>query len=146
MIEHVWSVLCEQALQNPKDGSMSHINTLDSLPIKEVNRETGELFLKPFLIATKWKKNTEENVKLFIKIEMLGESTEKKEIFGSQEIYLDEGAAVVALNIDVTQMVVKADSKFNAFRVMYKYNKQRNYRSAAVLPFSIQKIKEKKEG
>lgn len=145
MIEHVWSVLCEQALQNPKNGSMSHINTLDILPIKKVNKETGELALEPFLIATKWKKNTEENVKLFIKIEMLGESVEKKGVFGSEEITLGEEATIAALNIDVTQMVIKADSKFHAFEVMYKYNKQRKYRSAAVLPFSIQKLTERKD-
>lgn len=146
MIDHVWSVLCEQVLQNPKNGSMSHINTLDILPIKKVNKETGELAFEPFLIATKWKKNNKENVNLFIKVKMLGESEEKKDVFGSGEITLDKEATIASLNIDVTQMIVKADSKYYAFEVMYKYNKQRKYRSAAVLPFTIQKLKERKEG
>ncbi len=145
MIDHVWSVLCEQVLHNPKNGSMSHINTLDILPIKKVNEETGELALEPFLIATKWKKNNEKDVKLCIKVKMLGESEEKKDAFGSGEITLDKEATMVSLNIDVTQMIVKADSRFYAFEVMYKFNKQRKYRSAAVLPFTIQKLKERKE-
>jgi len=124
---------------------MSHINTLDILPVKKVNKETGEIALEPFLIATKWQKDSEEIVKLCIKIRMLGESVEKKEVFGSEEITLGEGAAIAALNIDVTQMIIKEDSNFYAFEVMYKYNKQRKYRSAAVLPFSIQKFNGRKE-
>jgi len=144
MIEHVWSVLCEQALQNPKNGAMSYINTLDELPINSVNKDTGELALKPFMIATKWKKNSEEKVKLSIKIELLGDSEENKEYLGVQEVDLDEGAAMIALNIDITKMIVQASSKFHGFEVTYKWNKQRKFRKAAMLPFSIRKPKKHK--
>ncbi len=144
-MEHIWSVLCEQALQNPQNGAVSHINTLDVLPVNLVNKETGELELKPFLFATKWTKNTEESFKVYIKIEILSKSAESNDSFGTREIDLPKGTGIVSLNIDVTKMVVEPDSQQNAFKILFKYGKQKKYRVAAVLPFSIQKPKKEEK-
>jgi hypothetical protein len=144
-MEHIWSVLCEQALQNPQTGAMSHINTLDVLPVNLVNKETGELEIKPFLFATKWKKNTEESFKAYIKIEILSESDEDSDSFGTREIDLPKGTGIVSLNIDVTKMLIKRDSPPNAFKILFKYGKQKKYREAAVLPFTIEKPTEEKK-
>lgn len=137
MLDHIWSVLCEQTLQNPKTGSMSYINTLDNLPIDSVNKETGDISIKPFLIATKWRKSTKDKVTLYLKVEMQGESDSPTMFFGPQKVDLGENLGLAVLNIEIAEMIVKTDSKYHTFEVMYKINKQRNYRSAAILPISI---------
>ncbi len=143
-INHVWSILCEQALTNPQTGDMSYINTYNSIPVSKVNQDRGEIALKPFLVSSKWQKLGRGIVDLNIQIAIKSETDEVPKVFGEEHISLDDKTLFVSLNIDVTQLVVKNAGDYY-FLVSYKYGNLKKWRDAASIPFRVDVPKEKKK-
>ncbi|MCP3891674.1 MAG: hypothetical protein GY702_22815 [Desulfobulbaceae bacterium] len=135
MINHVWSVLCEQVLVNPNTRDISYINTLNNIPIHDISKDSKELKITPFTISSTWHKTGDKDEKLSIQITIKSES-EGEITVAEHEAELPATGSFATLSIDVADMNVNDEGLFYIM-IEYKYGAQRKYRPAASIPFYI---------
>lgn len=144
MIQSVWTILCEQVLTSPKAGALSYINTLNSLPIKQINEESGEVTLAPFAISTKWfndEKGSSADVKMRLSIKH--ESLDPK-IIGEHDFTMGKEIMFAEFQMDISRMGVSKEGLYYLI-VEYKVDKQRKWRLANLVPILIDSKKSIKQ-
>jgi hypothetical protein len=140
MIEHVWSVLCERILVDRKNTSASYINTFNAIPVRSVDKKTGEISLRPFIIVTKLHKTDTKDQTLSTRFSLKLDEDQTLMEIAKEDENLDGRTIFAELNIEINQMTVKQEGDYRLL-VDIKSGSGKRWKNVASIPFIVRSKK-----
>lgn len=138
MINHVWTVICEQTLVNPETNNISLINTLNEIPVIKINQEKDKYTLDKFLICSKWHKTGDRKETFSFKA-IIADGEKVLETATPDEMAIDSDGTMVSLNLEVNALNVK-NHGLHQIQIEYKTGAQKKWRNVATIPFHVNKL------
>jgi hypothetical protein len=136
MIYHASSILCEQILTNPRNNSLSYINTIHDNILKTPIKEGAVANLRPFIVATKWFKDSKIEEKMQVRVSAGLIGNDEEIIIGETDVVLDKDSYVIALNMEVIQLPVKNEGLY-IIKVEHKPPRNKKWKEGALLPLRV---------
>jgi len=136
MIYHTSSILCEQILTSPRNNALSYINAIHERLLKQPIEEGKAINTAPFVVATKWFKNTKKEEKIQIRVSANLSDSEEHTILGETDVVLSKDTYVIAVNMEVLQFPVKTEG-FYLIKIEHKSPKGKKWKEATFLPLRV---------
>ena len=136
MIHHTSSILCEQILANPRNNSLSYINTIHDRILDAPIEEGGTAKTSPFIVATKWFNDSKTESEIEIRVSVTPPEEDEHSIIGQTNVVFDKEAYVVAVNMEVVKFLVKKEGLY-ILKVEFKPTKNKRWKEATLLPLRV---------
>ncbi len=123
MIHHVWTILCEQILVNPKNNGLSYINSIHE-SVSKTPIEKGKLIdINPFLIAMKWFKSSGKRESLDIKVSLRDAESKEDVVLTETKVDFKAKAMAIDLSMEIGALPLKREG---LYVILVEYKPQRN--------------------
>ncbi len=136
MIRHIWSVLCEQILTNPRNDNLSFINTMHEVFLDREIKKQNPINIGPFVIGTKWYKESKNKEEIAIKISRAYCDDDEYNKIGETKIVFNRDTFAVALTMELLKFPVEKEGLY-LIKVEYKPVKNKRWKEVALLPLRV---------
>jgi len=136
MVHHVWTILCEQLLVNPKNNGLSYINSIHESILKSDIEEGKFVDIDPFLIAMKWFKSPGQKESIDIKVSLRDTESKEDVILTETNVDFEAKTLALALSMEIDSLPIKHKGLFLVL-VEYKPQKNKKWKHGSISPLNI---------
>ena len=136
MVHHVWTILCEEILANPKNNALSYINSIHESTLK-AGIEDGKLVnIDPFIVATKWFKSPGKKETIELKVSVRHADSKETEVLTETKVDFTAKTYALALSIEINTLPIKQEG-LHLILVEYKPLKNKKWKHGSTSPILI---------
>ncbi|MEN8256952.1 MAG: hypothetical protein ABFS09_03715 [Thermodesulfobacteriota bacterium] len=138
MINHVWSVLCQQTIVDARTGATTHVNTVNGASFFE---DEENLILPPLVISTRWAKEDTTNAETTeIRVRIDPPEGRDKIKIGQGTITLGTDQHGINSNIEVAHLRLKSGGRYSFLVDHRDPVKKTRWKTVAKLPIDVKLV------